>query len=272
MAAPMFGVGLRAAHAARVMSAACAVDFFEIISENFLGAGEASRALLRHVGARHPISMHGVSLSIGGTDPLDLSLLRQLRALARATGALSVSDHLCWTGVAGAMTGELLPLPHTEAVLRHVVSRIAAAQEILGCRLLIENPSSYLAWSVSEMTEWEFLAAVAERADCLILLDVNNVVVSATNVGFDARRYVESIPPERVAQFHLAGHRRHRFHAVDSHSGPVADEVLDLFRVAWEATGGRPTILEWDTDLPPFDVLTDEVERIRGACVEAVHA
>jgi uncharacterized protein (UPF0276 family) len=268
----MFGVGLRAAHAARVMRAPCAVDFFEIISENFLSPDLASRALLGHVAAHYPLSMHGVSLSLGGTDPLDLSLLRRLRALAAATGAIAVSDHLCWTGVAGAMTGELLPLPYTEAVLRHVVARVAAAQEILGCRILIENPSSYLAWTTSDMAEWEFLSAVAERADCLILLDVNNIVVSSVNLGFDARRYVQSVPPERVAQFHVAGHRRHRHHAVDTHAGPVADEVLELFRLAWEATGGRPTILEWDADLPSFDVLIDEMARVRAACQEAVHA
>jgi uncharacterized protein (UPF0276 family) len=253
-----FGLGLRAAHFSHILEHTPPVDWFEIISENFMDSGGRPIAVLDRVAERYPIVMHGVSLSIGSTDPLDRAYLRRLRALAARCDAAWVSDHLCWTGVAGRNTHDLLPLPYTEESLRHVVRRVRAVQEILERPLVLENPSSYVEFTSSSMPEWEFLARVAEEADCGLLLDVNNVYVSAFNHGFDAEQYIRAIPHRRVVQFHLAGHRHLGTHILDTHSDHVIDAVWDLYRLACAQGGGRATLLEWDEAIPSFEIVHEE--------------
>jgi uncharacterized protein (UPF0276 family) len=228
--------------------------------------------VLDQVVERYPVAMHGVSLSIGSTDPLDFDYLRRLKALARRTGARWVSDHLCWTGVLGRNTHDLLPLPYDEATLRHVAERVRQVQDFLERPLALENPSTYLAFVGSTMSEWEFLARLAETADCALLLDVNNVYVSAFNNGFDAEEYLDAIPAERVVQYHLAGHTNKGTHIVDTHSAPAIDAVWALYERACRRTGPVSTLFEWDEAIPGFDEVRAEAEKarpLRGAGREA---
>jgi uncharacterized protein (UPF0276 family) len=259
-----FGVGLRATHFAHVLESAPRVDWFEIISENFMGTGGRPMRVLDRVAERYPVVMHGVSMSIGSADPLDFGYLRRLRDLARRVRAAWVSDHLCWTGVAHRTSHDLLPVPYTEESLRHVVERVRIVQDFLGRPLVLENPSSYVAFRSSTMAESEFLARLAREADCALLLDVNNVYVSAFNHGFDAHAYLDAIPWDRVVQYHLAGHTHLGTHILDTHSGPVSGGVRDLFREAWRRSGARSTLLEWDESIPPFDDVHAEVLRARA--------
>jgi uncharacterized protein (UPF0276 family) len=253
------GVGLRTTHFAHILAKQPQVDWFEIISENFMDTGGRPMHVLDRVAERYPIVMHGVSMSIGSTDPLDHDYLAKLRALAQRVRAHWVSDHLCWTGVAARNMHDLLPLPYTEECLRHVVSRIREVQDRLERPLMIENPSSYVEYRQSTMSEWEFLARMAEDADCGLLLDVNNVYVSSVNHDFDPERYIDAIPPERVVQYHLAGHTNHGTHILDTHSDHVIDAVWKLYERACRLSGGRSTLLEWDENIPEFDVVHAEV-------------
>jgi len=257
------GVGLRTTHFGHLLAEKPAVDWFEIVSENFMDTGGRPIAVLDEIAARHPIVMHGVSLSIGSTDPLDHDYLRKLRALADRTRARWVSDHLCWTGVAHRNVHDLLPVPYSEACLRHVIARVRAVQEVLERPLVLENPSSYVEFRRSTMPEHEFLARLAVEADCGLLLDVNNVYVSSVNHGFDARAYVDAIPPAHVVQYHLAGHTDHGTHVLDTHSDHVVDAVWELYERALARTGPRATLLEWDEDIPAFDVVHAEAEKAR---------
>lgn len=271
-----YGVGLRTVHYGHVLSEQPDVDWFEIISENFMETGGRPLHVLDRVAERYPIVMHGVSLSIGSTDPLDFDYLAKLKRLAERCGAAWISDHLCWTGVAGRNLHDLLPVPYTAEVLRHVVDRIRRVQDFLERPLVVENPSTYLEFEASTLTEWEFLAAMAEEADCGLLLDVNNVYVSAFNHGFSAEDYLQAVPHERVVQYHLAGHAHNGTHIIDTHDGPVVDAVWDLYRLAVALSGGRPTLLEWDDRIPAFDVVRAEVEKARAFAQptreEAAHA
>jgi len=253
-----FGVGLRTAHFPHILSRWPDVDWFEIVSENFMDTGGRPIHVLDQVAERYPIVMHGVSLSIGSTDPLDRAYLKSLAELARRCRAVAVSDHVCWTGVARRNLHDLLPLPCNEESLRHVVRRIRQVQETLQRPLVLENPSSYVEFASSTMTEWEFIAAMAREADCGILLDVNNVYVSSVNHGFDAEQYVRGIPPERVVYYHLAGHTNLGTHILDTHSDHVIDPVWRLYRLATELSGGRSTLLEWDENIPSFAVVHRE--------------
>ena len=217
--------------------------------------------------------MHGVSLSIGSSDPLDFDYLRKLKSLADGVGARWVSDHLCWTGIAGRNTHDLLPVPLTEQTLRHVVERIGIVQDLLERPLVLENPSSYVTFTCSEMPEWDFLSRMAEEAECGLLLDVNNVYVSSVNHDFDAVEYVENVPHERVVQCHLAGHTNCGTHCIDTHDGHVIDPVWELYRRAHALTGGMSTLLEWDARIPEFPVLHAEVMKARryiGAAPDSV--
>jgi hypothetical protein len=259
-----FGVGLRPPHYGHVLEARPRVDWLEVISENFMVPGGRPLRVLERVRADYPIVLHGVSLSIGSADPLDDAYLRQLKALAARIEPAWVSDHLCWTGVGGHNLHDLLPLPYTEEALAHVVARVARVQDALGRRIALENVSSYLELCDSTLTEWEFLAAVAERADCAILLDVNNIFVSAFNHGFDAAAYLASVPVERVAQFHLAGHSDHGAYRLDTHDHPVCDDVWTLFAAAVRRFGARSTLIEWDDHLPAFERLQAEAARARA--------
>lgn len=259
-----FGVGLRTVHFPHVLSRHPGVDWFEAISENFMRTHGRPRDVLDEVAATYPVVLHGVSLSIGSTDPFDRGYLRHLSALARRTSAPWISDHLCWTGVAHRTSHDLLPVPYTESALRHLVSRVREVQERLERPIALENPSSYVEFRSSDIPEWEFLARLAEDADCALLLDVNNVYVSSENHHFDPVRYIDAIPADRVVQFHLAGHTRYATHVLDTHSDYVADPVWDLYELAWSRTGARSTLVEWDDDIPSFDVVHAEVEKARA--------
>jgi hypothetical protein len=260
-----FGLGLRTVHFGAILRSRPRVDWFEALTENFLDTGGRPLRVLEEVAERYPVVLHGVSLSIGSTDPLDLDYLDKVAALAQRVRARWVSDHLCWSSVGRFHLHDLLPLPYTEEALRHVVGRVRRVQDVLGRPLVLENPSSYLVYAHSTMTEWEFLARAAQEGDCGILLDVNNVYVSSVNHDFDPVAYVEAIPPERVVYFHLAGHTRFETHLLDTHSARVADPVWNLYRRAQERTGGRGTLLEWDEDIPPLPVVLRELDRARAA-------
>ncbi len=262
-----FGIGLRTNHFAHVLEHAPPVDWFEIISENFMGTGGRPMRVLDRVAERYPIVMHGVSLSIGSADPLDRDYLKKLKALAARVRAVWISDHLCWTGVAHRTSHDLLPVPHTEEALRHVVARVKAVQELLERPIALENPSSYVAFRSSTMSEQEFLARLAEDADCALLLDVNNVFVSAFNHGFDPKAYLDAIPHDRVVQYHLAGHTHMGTHILDTHGDHVVDGVWNLYRDAWQRSGGRSTLLEWDENIPAFDVVHAEVLKAKKMVV-----
>lgn len=264
------GVGLRREHHGRVLSGPVACDWFEVISENFMGVGGRARAVLDAVRERFPVVLHGVSLSIGSTDPLDLAYLDTLAALAVSVEAAWVSDHLCWTGVGGKNAHDLLPLPYTEEALAHVVDRVRRVQDRLERRIALENVSSYLGYRLSEMPEWEFLARVAEGADCGILLDVNNVFVSAHNHRFDAQTYLAAVPPERVWQLHLAGHSSMGELLLDTHDHPVKDEVWTLFEEASARFGPVSTLIEWDEKIPEWDRLEAEMLRAKALHDRAV--
>jgi uncharacterized protein (UPF0276 family) len=252
------GIGLRSAHYAHILSKKPKIGFFEVLTENYLDTGGRPLHILDQIAECYPTVMHGVSMSIGSTDPIDHGYLAKVKALAERTGALWVSDHICWTGVLGRNTHDLLPLPYTEESLRHAVERVRVIQEVLERPLVLENPSTYLEFAVDDMTEWEFVARLAEEADCGLLLDVNNVYVSAFNHGWDPVAYVDAIPGERVCQIHLAGHTHKGTHIIDTHSDHVVDEVWELYGHTVRTVGLRATLLEWDADIPPFQVVRDE--------------
>ncbi len=258
------GLGLRTAHYSTITAEKPAVDWFEIISENYLGTQGRPLDFLDEISAAYPVVMHGVSLSIGSTDPLDFDYLRELRALRDRVHARWVSDHLCWTGVAGRNTHDLLPMPYTEEALAHVAQRVRAVQDFLGAPLALENPSSYAEFTGDSMREWEFLGRLAEDADCALLLDVNNVYVSSRNHGFDPITYLNAIPFERVVQFHVAGHTDHGTHIIDSHIGPVLDPVWQLLAEAHGRTSGVPVLLEWDAEIPSLAETHAEALRARA--------
>jgi uncharacterized protein (UPF0276 family) len=260
-----FGLGLRTEHYADFKpGAALGVDWLEIISENYMVPGGAPLHHLDRIRADWPMVMHGVSLSIGGTDALDAGYLRDLRALADRVQPAWVSDHLCWTGVSGRNLHDLLPLPMTEAALRHVVDRVGRVQDALGRRLVLENVSSYVRFAVDEMAEHEFVAELARRADCLLLLDVNNVYVSGVNHGFDPRAYIDAMPAERVVQIHLAGHSVEEGLLIDTHDAPVCEAVWALYRHTLQRIGPRPTMIERDDHIPALAELLAELAVARG--------
>jgi uncharacterized protein len=254
------GLGLRTVHYTRILERAPEVGWFEIISENYMQTAGKPLHFLDRIAERYPIVMHGVGLSIGSTDPLDRDYLRELRALRDRVGARWVSDHLCWTGVSGRNTHDLLPLPYTEEALRHVVSRVREVQDVLEAPLALENPSTYVEFAGSTIPEAEFLATVAREADCAILLDVNNVYVSSRNHGFEPRDYLSAIPWERVVQLHVAGHTDHGTHVVDTHVGPVIDPVWRLLAEARRRSGAS-FCLEWDAEIPSFEETWAEAQR-----------
>ena len=221
------------------------------------------RWVVDQIAERYPTVMHGVSLSIGSTDALNFEYLRKLKRLADAIRPHWISDHLCWTGVMGLNAHDLLPIPLNEDTLRHVVARIRVVQEFLERPLVLENPSTYVTFAQSTLSEWEFLTRMAEEADCGLLLDVNNVYVSSVNHDFDPREYIENMPHERIVQCHLAGHANCRTHLIDTHDDHVIDPVWELYRLAHRLTGGISTLLEWDARIPEFPVVHAEVLKAR---------
>lgn len=264
-----FGLGLRPEHYADVLERRPAVDWFEVISENYLVAGGKPLHFLDRIRAHYPMVMHGVSLSIGSTDLLDYDYLAALKRLAERIEPEWISDHLCWTGIEGRNLHDLLPLPYTEEAIVHVTERVARVQDFLGRRILLENVSSYVTYADSQISEWEFISAIANRADCNILLDVNNVYVSASNHEYDALAYLDGMPPERVHQIHLAGHSHNGSLIVDTHDQPVPDPVWDLYREAIARLGPVSTMIERDDDIPALDELLAELARARALATSA---
>lgn len=258
-----FGLGLRPDHYEAVLNESPPVDWFEILTENYLVPGGKPLHYLTRIRERYRLAMHGVSLSVGSSAALDFEYLRQVKALAQRIEPEWISDHLCWTGVAGVNLHDLLPLPHTAEALRHVIDRVQRVQDFLGRRLVLENVSSYVSFRDSTLNEWEFLAAVAEGSDCLILLDINNVHVSSVNHGFDPRTYLAGVPRGRVQQFHLAGHQTQGAYLVDTHDQPVPDPVWELYRAALRRFGEVSTTIERDANIPPLTELLDELNMAR---------
>jgi uncharacterized protein (UPF0276 family) len=269
-----FGLGLRTEHYDAVLRDAPRVDWLEVLSENYLVPGGKPLYYLDRMRERYPLVMHGVSLSIGSTAPLRLDYLRELKALATRVQPEWISDHLCWTGVDGVNLHDLMPLPYTAEALAHVAQRVRQVQDFLGRRIVLENVSSYVAYATSEMTEWNFLAELARQADCDILLDINNVYVSAVNHGFSPHAFLDAVPPERVRQFHLAGHRNCGTYIIDTHDAPIVDPVWDLYRAAVARFGDVPTMIERDANIPPLSELVAELDVARriAASVRAVAA
>ncbi len=258
------GVGLRVPHYGTVFEEWPKMDWFEIISENFMVAGGRPKRNLDRALSRYPIVQHGVSLSIGSIDPLDRGYLASLKALTRHTKTPWVSDHLCWGGAQGVNLHDLLPLPYTEEAVKHVAERARIVQDYLELPFVLENVSSYLTYTHSTMTEWEFVTAVVEEANCGLLLDVNNIYVSSFNHGFDPMEFVRGVPHDRVVQVHLAGHTNMGNYIIDTHSGHVIEKVWDLYAEACALTGEVSTLIEWDDEIPPFEVLAAEAEKARN--------
>jgi uncharacterized protein (UPF0276 family) len=259
-----FGLGLRPDHYEIILEQKPALDWFEIITENYLIPGGKPLYYLDRIRELYPMVMHGVSLSIGGSDPLDMHYLQQVKDLAARVEPEWISDHLCWTGVNGVNLHDLLPLPYTQEAIKHVVSHIQQVQEFLGRRILIENVSSYLTYAQSEMTEWDFLAEIAEQADCHILLDVNNIYVSAFNHDFNPREYLNKLPKHRVGQIHLAGHSNQGDYIIDTHDAPVIQPVWDLYADTLKQFGAISTMIERDDNIPELHELLAEVEHARA--------
>jgi uncharacterized protein len=258
-----FGLGLRTDHYEAILAEKPAIDWLEILSENYMVDGGKPLHYLDRFRALYPLVMHGVSLSIGSGDPLDRDYLDRLKALAERVQPRWISDHLCWTGIAGKNLHDLMPLPYTEEAVRHVAARVRQVQDHLGRQILLENVSSYVTYTQSAMSEWEFLSAVCEAADCLILLDINNIYVSSHNHGFDAMDYLRGVPAARVRQFHLAGHTHNGNIIVDTHDQPIIRDVWDLYADAVRLLGPVSTMIERDADIPSLEVLMAELDKAR---------
>ena len=267
-----FGLGLRPQHYPEILDTdeELPIDWFEIISENYMVPGGKPRQMLDRIRERYPLVMHGVSMSIASTSELNWKYLKRLKALAEDVQPKWISDHLCWTGVHGVNLHDLLPVPYTEEALTHISNRISQVQDFLGRRIAIENVSSYIEFKESEMSEWEFVAELAKRADCWLLLDVNNVFVSGENHEFDGSEFIQAIPKERVVQFHLAGHSEGETCLIDTHDQPVCDEVFDLYGKAISHFGPISTMIERDDNIPPLAELLAELNRAREIATDVL--
>jgi uncharacterized protein len=260
-----FGLGLRPQHYGALLDSRPPLDWLEIISENYLVPGGKPLYFLDRIRELYPLVMHGVSLSIGSTAPLDFEYLAALRQLAQRVRPGWISDHLCWTGTGGLNLHDLMPLPYTAEALHHVASRIRQVQDFLQQRIVIENVSSYVTYRSSELTEWQFIAALAQEADCDLLLDVNNIYVSSINHGFDAREFLDAIPASRVRQIHLAGHSQHGELLIDTHDTAVPPAVWELYGHAVQRLGAVPTMIERDDNIPELSQLVAELQLARAA-------
>ncbi len=263
-----YGLGLRAQHYSDILDGNPEIDWFEVISENYMVPGGQPLRILDQIRDRYPIVMHGVSLSIASTAPFDSDYLRQLKALADRTEPVFVSDHLCWTGVHGVNLHDLLPFPYTREALDHVVARVQHVQDVLKRPFALENVSSYVQFRNSEMPEWEFISEVTKRTGCWLVFDVNNVYVSAFNHEYDPYEFIAGIPKDRVVQFHLAGHEHNMTHIIDTHDALVCDEVWTLYKAALERFGPVSTIIERDDDIPPLPAMLEELDKARTLAAE----
>ena len=267
-----FGLGLRPAHFHDVLKGDHAVDWFEVISENFFVAGGKPRYFLSRIREQYPVALHGVSLSIGTLDPIDTDYLSALKALIADVNPMIVSDHLCWTSLGGTNSHDLLPLPYTEEAVNHLVTRIGEVQDYLGRQITLENVSAYVAFDHSALEEWEFLNAVANGSGCGVLLDVNNIYVNERNLGTSAERFLDNIEPSHIKQIHVAGHSDYGDYVIDTHDAPVRPEVFDLYRKACERFGPINAMIERDDHIPEFAVLVDELNVLRDHAEQAHHA
>jgi len=258
-----FGLGLRPQHYEEILSGNPDIDWFEVISENYMIPGGQPLRILDQIRERYPVVMHGVSLSIASTAPLDMDYLAALKTLSGRVEPKWISDHLCWTGVHGVNLHDLLPVPYTQEALDHVVDRVSRVQDVLGRRLTLENVSSYVTFGDSEMSEWEFVSEVATRADCWLLFDVNNVYVSAFNHGFSTDDFLHGVPRDRIVQFHVAGHSHEESHIIDTHDHPVCDEVWDFYRETVAHFGPVSTMIERDDNIPPLAEVVAELDIAR---------
>ena len=259
-----FGLGLRTEHYNAILETKPHVDWFEVLSENYMIPGGKPLHYLDRIRADYPVVMHGVSLSIGSTTPFDENYLRDLRQLADRIEPAWISDHLCWTGVHGQNMHDLLPLPYTEETAKHVAERVEIVQDYLGRQILLENVSSYASYVDSTMTEWEFIALICEKADCKLLLDVNNIYVSSYNHQFNAKTFIDGVPKNRVQQIHLAGHHNHGDYIIDTHDAPVIDPVWDLYSHALQRFGAISTMIERDDNMPELEELVEELQIARN--------
>jgi uncharacterized protein (UPF0276 family) len=267
------GIGLRAQHHWEVLNGVPQIAWFEAHTENYFADGGAHTRALSAIRERYALSLHGVGLSLGSSDAIDLEHLQRVRRALRRFEPFLVSEHLSWSSVEGRFANDLLPLPYTEEALRTVSEHVAQAQDFLGRQILIENVSSYLEFGCSTLSEWDFIAGVAAESGCGILLDLNNIYVAACNHGFDPQHYLRRLDPERIQELHLAGHTRQviggRELLIDTHGSPVCAAVWDLYRSALERFGARPTLIEWDTDIPALEVLLDEAAKARAIAAHA---
>jgi uncharacterized protein len=258
-----FGLGLRTEHYNAILASKPGVDWFEALSENYMIPGGKPLDFLTKIRENYPVVMHGVSLSIGSTAPIDKNYLRELRKLANRVEPAWISDHLCWTGVHGQNMHDLLPLPYTEEAAKHVAERVKIVQDFLGRQILLENVSSYASYIDSSMTEWEFISQISNEADCLLLLDVNNIYVSSYNHNFDAKAFIDGVPAKRVQQIHLAGHQNNGDYIIDTHDAPVIDPVWDLYAQALSRFGPVSTMIERDDHIPELEILVQELKIAR---------
>ncbi len=265
-----FGLGLRPQHYAEILDGSPEIDWFEVISENYMIPGGQPMRMLERICERYPVVMHGVSMSIASTSPMDMDYLRSLKSLADKVKPVWISDHLCWTGVHGVNLHDLLPIPYTKEALDHVVDRVNQVQDFLGRPFTLENVSSYVTFGQSEMSEWDFVSEVSRRTGCWLLFDVNNVYVSAFNHDFSADEFLNGVPKDRIVQFHVAGHSHEDTHIIDTHDHPVCDEVWDLYRKAVETFGPVSTMIERDDNIPPLAELVDELNHARAIASEVL--
>ncbi|MFI0400214.1 MAG: DUF692 domain-containing protein [Thiolinea sp.] len=263
------GIGLRFQHIDQILAEQPPIPWLEILSDNYLNPGSVQQDYALEIARTYPVTMHGVGMSLGATDPFNDEYFQRLKALADKLQPAWISEHLCWTSAHGFVSHDLLPLPYTEETIQHVVKRIREAQERLERQLVIENVSSYLQYTQSALTEWEFLTAVAEQADCKILLDINNIYVSAFNHNFDPCKYIDSIPVERVQQFHLAGYEDKGTHLLDTHGHAVSDPVWGLYTLALQRFGALPTLIEWDNNIPSLELILAEAQKATGVQAHA---
>lgn len=258
------GLGLRAPHYQKILSSSPVVGWYEVLVDNYMGDGGLPLHYLQKVAEQHALSFHGVGMSLGSTDPLNLEYLHKLKQLTERFQPEHVSDHVCWNSANGVHGHDLFPMPYTEEAVRHLAERIQQVQEILGRRILIENVSTYLGYQESCMTEAEFIRELVQRADCYLLCDLNNIYVSAINQRFSAEAYLDAMPADRIREFHLAGYEDMGTHLLDTHGSQVHGPVWDLYQRALERFGRIPTLIEWDTDIPEFDVLLQERDKAQG--------
>ena len=269
-----FGIGLRPTHYQAILAgeAQGQVDWFEIISEDFLSLSGEPQYYLEKIAEQYPLAMHGVSMSIGSADPLNMDYMAALKKLADQVQPLWVSDHLCWTGVEQVNSHDLLPMPYTVEAVQHLAAKIKQAQDYLGRQMLFENVSSYVEFEQADMTEWDFVNAVSDEADCMILLDVNNIYVNAFNHNFEASTYLNAINPERVYQYHIAGHLNKGEHIIDTHDNTIIDPVWDLYRQACSRFKDVATLIERDSNIPPLSDLLVELAEAKKIAQQSLSA